>query len=98
MRTLAAVTYAMQLIQLPSQIFLLFTQALRQSVALYDLYGPTATLLLLFGSRTTWVTEVQVLGRFENEEARQFRQSVQDECTMVSVAVRVFQRRLRYSL
>jgi fructose-1,6-bisphosphatase len=87
MRALAFATLLINVVEIPIRLFSLCKNVFQQSVALYDLYGSSATLLLLLGSRTTWVTEAQVLGRFQDEEALQFRQSVQDECTMVSVAV-----------
>jgi hypothetical protein len=54
---------------------------------LFRLYGVSAPFVLLFGSRTTWITEAMVLGRFIDKDAMEFRKAVQDECTMVSVAV-----------
>jgi hypothetical protein len=56
-------------------------------VHLTKLYGPSGIILYLFGSRTTWRTEAHVLGRLNDSDARDFKKSVQDECTMISVAV-----------
>lgn len=65
---------------------LLFVSVLRP-FRLYGLYGALGALLFFFGSRTTWSVEAQVLGRLDEDDAMQFKKSVQDECTMVSVAV-----------
>lgn len=61
-------------------------QALRRPLDLFDLYGYPGLALFLFGSRTTW-TEAYVLGKVNDEDAMNFKKSVQDECTMISVAV-----------
>lgn len=50
--------------------------------------GPAALLYVLFGSRTTWRSEAHVLGTVNDQIALDFKKSVQDECSMVSVAVR----------
>lgn len=62
-------------------------QALRRPLDLFDLYGYPGLALFLFGTRTTWRTEAYVLGKVNDEDAMNFKKSVQDECTMVSVAV-----------
>ena len=54
------------------------------------LYGLPGIVLLFFGNRTTWQIEAQVLGKRDDKEALDFKKSVQDECTMISVAVRGF--------
>lgn len=61
-------------------------QALK-SIRLVILYGPSGIFLYYFGSLVTWRVEAQVLGQLDDNEAMQFKKSVQDECTMVSVAV-----------
>lgn len=50
--------------------------------------GLTGLLYLVFGSRTTWRSEAHVLGTVNDRIASEFKKSVQDECSMVSVAVR----------
>lgn len=57
---------------------------------LWSLYGVPGIFLFLFGSQTTWSVEAQVLGRLGEDDALQFKKSVQDECTMVSVAVSTY--------
>jgi len=59
------------------------------SIRLLNLYGPSGFLLYYFGSLTTWRVEAQVLGRLDDDDAMGFKKSVQDEGTMVSVAVRL---------
>jgi len=56
------------------------------------LYGPLGPILVFFGSRTTWRLEAQVLGssidgKLIDSHAFSFKQTVSDECTMISVAV-----------
>jgi hypothetical protein len=63
-------------------------QPLRRPIDLFDLYGVSGIFLYLFGSRTTWRTEAHVLGTVSDDDALNFKKSVQDECTMISVAVR----------
>lgn len=57
---------------------------------LIRLYGLPGIVLLFFGSQTTWRIEAQVLGKLDDKEALEFKKSVQDECTMISVAVCAF--------
>lgn len=64
----------------------LFAMAIRP-VLLVHLYGLPGAFLLVFGSQTTWLTEAQVLCTMCDEDALNFKKSIQDECTMVSVAV-----------
>lgn len=67
-------------------------QAVRRPLDLYRLYGYSSVVLLLFGSWTTWRTEAFVLGKVNDEDALSFKKSVQDECTMISVAVSLTRR------
>jgi hypothetical protein len=68
----------------------IYTQTFRRPIDLFDLYGVSGIFLYLFGSRTTWRTEAHVLGTVSDDDALNFKKSVQDECTMISVAVRSF--------
>ncbi|KIM98299.1 hypothetical protein OIDMADRAFT_90904, partial [Oidiodendron maius Zn] len=52
-------------------------------------YGLFGIFLYLFGSRTTWRTEAHVLGTVSDDDALNFKKSVQDECTMISVAAAI---------
>ena len=60
---------------------------LRRPFDLIDLYGLSGIFLYLFGSRTTWRTEAHILWSVSDEDALNFKKSVQDECTMIFVAV-----------
>lgn len=60
---------------------------LRRPFALYEIYGIWGIALLVFGSRTTWRIEAYVLARLDDENALSFKKSIQDECTMISIAV-----------
>jgi hypothetical protein len=66
-----------------------FRNEIVRVVHLMSWYGPSGLVLFLFGSRTTWRMQAQVLGQLKEEDALGFKKSVYDECTMVSVAVRV---------
>ena len=65
-------------------------QAIHRAIPLFRLYGLSGIVLLFFGSRTTWRVEAQILGKLDDKEALEFKKSVKDECTMISVAVRNF--------
>ncbi|TLD30016.1 hypothetical protein E2P81_ATG06669 [Venturia nashicola] len=67
----------------------LVAQQALKSFRLLTLYGPSGLLLYYFGSLVTWRVEAQVLGQLDDDEAMQFKKSVQDECTMVSVAAAI---------
>ncbi|KAH6721666.1 hypothetical protein BKA61DRAFT_591128 [Leptodontidium sp. MPI-SDFR-AT-0119] len=67
----------------------IFTQTIRRPIDLVDLYGVSGIFLYLFGSRTTWRTEAHVLGTVSDDDALNFKKSVQDECTMISVAAAI---------
>ena len=58
-----------------------------QPFYLFKLYGLSGLVLLIFGSRSTWLIEAHLLGEVDDSEAMQFKKSVQDDCTMISVAV-----------
>lgn len=68
----------------------LVIQHIRRPIDLFDLYGLSGIFLYLFGSRTTWSVEAHVLGIVSDDDALNFKKCVQDECTMISVAVRSF--------
>ena len=69
------------------QITIFVFQSAVQPFYLFKLYGPSGLVLQIFGNRSTWRTEAHVLGRVDDGEAMQFKKSVQDDCTMISVAV-----------
>ena len=60
---------------------------LGQAISFSTLYGSSAVPLIAFGSVATWRVEARILGRLCDTEATEFKKSIQDECTMVSVAV-----------
>lgn len=63
-------------------------QTIRRPFDLFKLYGLPGIVLFFFASRTVWRTEAHVLGSMLDDDANNFKKSVQDECTMISVAVR----------
>lgn len=52
-------------------------------------YGQFGIFLFLFGNRTTWRIQAQVLGELSDDDALAFKSSVYNECTMIAVAVRI---------
>jgi hypothetical protein len=52
-------------------------------------YGPSGIALFLFGNRTTWRIQAQILGQVKDEDALAFKTSVYNECTMIAVAVSI---------
>ncbi|KAF2671958.1 hypothetical protein BT63DRAFT_422471 [Microthyrium microscopicum] len=55
-------------------------------VSLIYLYGPAGVVLYLFGSRSTWRIQAEILGTLDDNDALDYRKAVQEECTMLSVA------------
>jgi hypothetical protein len=53
------------------------------------LYGLSGIPLSIFGNRTTWRIQAQILGHLRNEDALAYKESVYNECTMIAVAVRI---------
>ncbi|CAI6332924.1 unnamed protein product [Periconia digitata] len=76
------------------QIQLIATQRIAsflwQPVINARLYGGgPGFILFIFGNRTVWRTEASVLGIMDDDDALGFKKSVQDECTMISVAAAI---------
>ncbi|PGH11455.1 hypothetical protein AJ80_07135 [Polytolypa hystricis UAMH7299] len=73
-------------------VFACFNQIARHTLRAHSLgrlHGPSASLLLGFGSKTTWCIQSRVLGRLDDDDAMAFTRFVQDECTMVAVAAAI---------
>ncbi|KAJ6789993.1 hypothetical protein PWT90_07583 [Aphanocladium album] len=60
-----------------------------QPFSLIRLYGASGIVYYVFGSRTTWRTQAHVLGALKDEDAQNFKKSVQEECAMISVAAAI---------
>lgn len=56
-------------------------------VALSHLYGPAGFIVAYFGSSSVWNVEAQIIGERNDKQALEFRKSIQDECSMIAVAV-----------
>lgn len=67
--------------------FVVFNSLFIRPLVLLDIYGPPGLIFWLVGSRTTWRMQVQVLGKLDDKESLEFKKSLQDGCTMVSIAV-----------
>jgi hypothetical protein len=82
---------AIQLMRLTAQICLdmadLYAHQFVRGFNLYKCYGLSGIAIFLFRSRTTWRIEAQILGQVNDDAAVEFKKSVCDECTMISVAV-----------
>lgn len=61
--------------------------ALQGPYDLFSLYGIPGIFVWLFGNRTTWRLEAQVLGDLKDEDAKAFKDSIIAECTTIAVAV-----------
>jgi hypothetical protein len=92
MDALSAVTSALAVASFAIQVIEISTRQIFRPLHLFRLYGLGGLFLYAFGNRTTWCVQAQVLGNLENSDAETFKKSVQDECTMISVAVRTFLR------
>jgi hypothetical protein len=66
-----------------------YGRELVRAIQLFKWYGPSSIPLFLFGSRTTWRIQAQILGQVKDDDALAFKKSVYDECTMIAVAVRI---------
>ncbi|TGO42753.1 hypothetical protein BHYA_0005g00180 [Botrytis hyacinthi] len=49
-------------------------------------YGTGALSLNIYGSRTVWHLQAQVIGGLQDEDAIEFKKMACDECTMIAVA------------
>ncbi|KAH7117905.1 hypothetical protein B0J11DRAFT_509599 [Dendryphion nanum] len=56
---------------------------------LFSMYGFPGILLDVFGSEMTWRLEAQILGQVQDDDASAFRDYVQSECNMISVAAAI---------
>lgn len=70
-----------------SAISLILHVSAYRPFALLKYYGLPGLFYLVFGSRSTWRAQAHVLGTLADEDALNFKKSVQDECTIISVAV-----------
>jgi hypothetical protein len=93
MDPVAMMSIAIELISIGLDIGDIGARAVASSIPLIRLYGPRGLLLFVFGDRTAWRTQAAVLGNLEDEEAMAFKKSVQNECSMVSIAVRACARK-----
>jgi hypothetical protein len=62
-------------------------KALYRAFSLVKLYGGGGIALWLFGNRSTWRLEAQVLGKLNDQDAFAFKSVVQGQSTMIAVAV-----------
>jgi hypothetical protein len=67
----------------------LCARELVRGIQLFKRYGPSGIPLFLFGSRTTWRMQAQILGQVKDDDALAFTKSVYNECTMIAIAVRI---------
>lgn len=74
------VQYALIIFKVTRLIFQRFLELNR-------LYGLSGFIIALSGSSNVWQAEARVLGDMNNDQAMEFRKSVQDECSMIAVAV-----------
>ncbi|KAJ6138338.1 hypothetical protein N7471_004824 [Penicillium samsonianum] len=59
---------------------------LKRILALIRLYGLSGMLVAFCGSSNVWQVEAKVIGELDDDQAIEFRKSVQDECSMIAVA------------
>lgn len=64
----------------------------RRAVLLVGIYGSPGIFLFLFGNRSTWRLEAQIIGKLQDADATSFKDAVQGQCSMISVAVRTWFR------
>jgi hypothetical protein len=61
--------------------------SLPQPIHFLEIYGLPGLCVFSFVSRSAWQTEARILGSVDDADTMQFKGSVQDECTMLAVAV-----------
>lgn len=64
-----------------------FKKKAQRLLALTHLYGLTGLILGVFGSSNVWLAEARILGGMVDNQAMEFRKSVQDECNMIAIEV-----------
>ncbi|KAF7927399.1 uncharacterized protein EAE97_010074 [Botrytis byssoidea] len=52
-------------------------------------YGIGALSLKMYGSRTVWLLQAQIIGELQDEDAIAFKKMACDECTMIAVAAAI---------
>ncbi|TGO29731.1 hypothetical protein BPAE_0011g00020 [Botrytis paeoniae] len=52
-------------------------------------YGIGAISLKMYGSRTVWLLQAQIIGELQDEDAIAFKKMACDECTMIAVAAAI---------
>lgn len=67
--------------------FSLVSLSVRRVIGLVQLYGPSGIVLFIFGSFSIWNLEAKVLSQLDEESVDNFKKSILDECTMISVSV-----------
>ena len=75
----AVITIAAALIQAPLKTI----QSLDFFISLYEPAG-----IVIFGSREVWQMQMQILGSVDDADAMNFKKSIQQESSIIAVAVR----------
>jgi hypothetical protein len=70
----------------------LYARHLVRGIRLFRLRDPSGIALLLFGNRTTWRIQAQILGQMKDGDALEFKASVYNEYTMIAVAASCLSR------
>ena len=52
-------------------------------------YGPSGIFIWIFGSREVWQMQMQVLGSLDDADAINFKKSIQQESSIIAVAVSI---------
>lgn len=64
-----------------------FVRKLLPTAQQWRWYGLGAPSLDVYGSRTVWRLQAQIIGQLRDEDALAFKKMACDECTMIAVAV-----------
>lgn len=75
--------------------YVVYVQAIAQVIkreierylALNRLYGSSGYIVALCGNSNVWRVEAKIIGELDDNQATEFRKSIQDECSMIAVAV-----------
>jgi len=87
MKTLAAIGLASNLLQFLEFAIRIPVKKLASLFSFTSLYGPAGIIVYTFGSQDVWQMQMQVLGSFDQAEAMNFKKSIQEESSIIAVAV-----------
>ena len=84
-----AVGSVIQVVSFATSLFGAANEAFAAPLNWVRYYGPSGVFLAVFGSRTIWTTQAELLASLNDDDALAFRKTIQDESNLTAVAVRL---------